>query len=110
MSGYADRQYPPFWGIDAGTLEEADPEYLGTSTVQGKPTPPPPLACTYTLEVREHHHSLTTYHLGLETLAELVKTVGRQFAVEMAGLPAAERHELEIRITPEPLRMPQEAM
>lgn len=76
-------------------------EYLGTSTVQEKPTPTP--SCTYSLEVREYGHSLTTYHLSLETLAKLVLTVGRQFAEEQAAAPAEARHALYMEIRPESL-------
>lgn len=84
---------------------------LGTSTctvpVQGKPTPTlsvtptPSPACTYSLEIREHGHSLTTYQLSLETLAKLVLTVGRQFAEEQAAAPAWDRHSLYMEIRPE---------
>lgn len=91
------------------------PEYLGTSTVQGKPTPipTPSLACTYSLEIREYNHSLTTYDLSLETLTRLVHTVGRQFAEEQRTAPAWDRHSLYMEIrrqAPEGSRMPGEAI
>lgn len=93
------------------------PEYLGT--VQGKalPTPTPMAslspACTYSLEIREYNHSLTTYDLSLETLTRLVHTVGRQFAEEQRQAPAWDRHSLYMEIrpqAPEGSRMPQEAI
>lgn len=83
--------------------------YLGTSTVpvqeiprptpMASPTPTP--SCTYSLEVREYGHSLTTYQLSLETLTRLVLTVGRQFAEEQAAAPAEARHALYMEIRPE---------
>lgn len=99
-----DRYDPGDWRAELEDRVRV-PEYLGTSTVQGRPTPTPtPIpsaACTYSLEIREHGHSLTTLQLSLETLTKLVLTVGRQFAEEMAVAPAWDRHSLYMEIRPE---------
>lgn len=81
-----------------------------TATATATAMPSALARCTYSLTVCEYSHSLTTSNLSLDTLARLVQTVGRQFAEEMAALPAADRHALEIRIAPEPTTLTQEAI